>query len=72
MYLALGRSDDEKVALCIEELVCIEELNFVMAEKAYQLFLQALEQSKGIQKYTIYKSIERYFPQFIEQHKQVV
>jgi hypothetical protein len=40
--------------------------------EAYQLSLQALEQSKGIQKYTIYKSIERYFPMFIDQHKQVI
>jgi hypothetical protein len=40
--------------------------------EAYQLSLQALEQAKGIQKYTIYKSIERYFPMFIDQHKQVI
>lgn len=40
--------------------------------EAYQLSLQTLEKSKGIQKYTIYKSIETYFPMFIDQHKQVI
>jgi hypothetical protein len=145
LYLALGRRDDEKVALSIEALLnkykspsrqalfktihamyreeiltvkdeiklikpqtyqyyyeallCIEEFNITRAEKfidmvdkpwmklvlrstlklrlgeeleAYQLSLQALEQSKGIQKYAIYKTMEKEFPQFMLHNQQVI
>lgn len=66
-YINLIDKPVTKNILKIEMMLKVGQL-----AEAYQLSLQTLEQSKGIQKYTIYKSIETYFPMFINQHKQVI
>ncbi|MBP1906782.1 hypothetical protein J2Z32_003446 [Paenibacillus turicensis] len=56
------------------KLVLLSTLKLRLGDdlEAYQLSLQALEQSKGIQKYAIYKSMEKEFPQFMLHNQQVV
>lgn len=66
-YINLIDKPVTKNILKIEMMMKVGQL-----AEAYQLSLQTLEQSKGIQKYTIYKSMETYFPMFIDQHKQVI